>query len=240
MRAIALAAVVLAAACGGGAAPATTGEQTGAGTGVAATSAPAAGAAATGAAASAATGPSFASILGAAKTANYKVSYKWTTTADGKTETAEQTWYQLGAKSRFDFSTKDGSISFYDLTDGSFMCTRDKETMCLGMPKEAGLAANPGAAFQLEVEDRPDRFDPTFEGTRQIAGQSAQCFALGTIAAAAAGVQSRICYSSSGIPLLIQQKITGLDFTFEATSFSTNVSDADFVLPAKPITYGTP
>lgn len=75
---------------------------------------------------------------------------------------------------------------------------------------------------------------------RSIAGQSAQCFGIKEKAVAGAfGLETgRICYAANGVPLLMQSKGTGYDMTFEATAFSTSVSDADFKLPATPIKFG--
>lgn len=237
--------VVLAAACGGGgastsgAATATAAAATGGGT--TATSAPASAAPVT--AAPTAKPPTFLDLVGAAKTASYKVTYKWTGTGQGQSIAAEQTWYVMGASSRFDFSGPEGSISMFDLKDGAYMCVSspDQPATCLGpTPKDAALQGNQGAAFSLRIEDKPDQFDPTFEGVRSIAGQSAQCFGLKDKAAAGAvGLDtSRICYASNGVPLLMESKGAGFDMRFEATAFSTNVTDADFRLPATPVKFG--
>ncbi|HEX4744720.1 MAG TPA: hypothetical protein VFW12_08635 [Candidatus Limnocylindria bacterium] len=240
------AAIVLlaAAACGGGGAstsgtttatPAASAAATTAGTTAPATASPAATAKA----------PSFLDLVGAAKTASYKVTYKWTGTGQGQAIAAEQTWYVMGASSRFDFSGPEGSISLFDLKDGAYMCITapGQPATCLGpTPKDAALQGNQGAAFSLQVEDKPDQFDPTFEGVRTIAGQSAQCFGLKEkVVSATPGLDSgRICYAANGVPLLMESKGAGFDMTFEATAFSTNVTDADFRLPAPPVKFGQP
>lgn len=243
MRLIAcLVAVSLVVACAGGAstttAVATPAAATGATSG---TTAPAATAAPT--AAATPKPPSFLDLVGAAKTANYKVTYKWTGTGDGQSIAAEQTWYILGDNSRFDFTTPEGSISVYDLKDGSYMCVTapGQPASCLGpTPKDNALQGNKGAAFSLQVESKPDQFDPTFEGVRSIAGQSAQCFGVKEkVAAGPLGLDAgRICYAANGVPLLMQSKGVGYDMTFEATSFSTAVAEADFKLPVTPIKFG--
>ena len=240
MRSLVIASiVVLAAACGGGGAAtpqATAGATTAAGTAAPASAAPAT-------AAPTAKPPSFLDLVGAAKTANYKVTYKWTGTGQGQSVAAEQTWYVMGANSRFDFSGPEGSISLFDLKDGAYMCVSapGQPVTCLGpTPKDAALQGNQGAAFSLQIEDKPDQFDPTFEGVRTIAGQSAQCFGIKEKAVSGAlGLDTgRICYAANGVPLLMQSKGTGFDMTFEATAFSTNVTDADFRLPATPVKFG--
>ena len=243
---ILIATIVLlaAAACGGGgtstsAGATATAAGTAAATAAGTTAAPAASPAAT------AKAPSFLDLVGAAKTASYKVTYKWTGTGQGQSIAAEQTWYVMGASSRFDFSGPEGSISLFDLKDGAYMCISapGQAATCLGpTPKDAALQGNRGAAFSLQVEDKPDQFDPTFEGVRTIAGQSAQCFGLKEkVVSGALGLDSgRICYAANGVPLLMESKGAGFDMTFEATAFSTNVTDADFRLPAAPVKLGQP
>lgn len=237
--------VVLATACGGGGAS-TSGAATAtaaatAGGGTIATPAPASAAPAT--AAPTAKPLSFLDLVGAAKTASYKVTYKWTGTGQGQSIAAEQTWYVMGANSRFDFSGPEGSISMFDLKDGAYMCVSapGQAVTCLGpTPKDVALQGNQGAAFSLQIEDKPDQFDPTFEGVRTIAGQSAQCFGVKEkpVAGALGLDTGRICYASNGVPLLMESKGAGFDMTFEATAFSTSVTDADFRLPATPVKFG--
>lgn len=106
----------------------------------------------------------------------------------------------------------------------------------MGLPKDRALQQNQAAAFDLQIKERPDQFDPTFEGARQIAGQTAQCFAVKALLVGFA--EGRICYSASGIPLLIASKGPGFETSKEATSFGTTVPDADFKLPVTPTKLG--
>jgi len=184
-------------------------------------------------------GAAFFDAVTASKSATYKVTYKMSSTSGSDSFSGEQTWYVKGALSRFDFGTPDGTLSVFSLTDGSYICTgAGGQTTCLGTPKAAALQGNPAAAFGLQVQDRPGAFDPTFEGNRTIAGQSAQCFAVKNQVIATG--EWRICYSSSGVPLLVQTKDQGFETVMEATAFSTTVADSDFKLPATPIKLGAP
>jgi len=224
--------IALAAACGTGTSP----ESAISTAPAAATAAPAAAGTPAPAPAATAKPPSFAELASQAKSAEYKVTYKEQTTTAGATVGTEQKSYVKGNRSRFDFTTKEGSVSVFDLEDGTHVCTSvqtgdyETQTSCFGMPKDQALQQNQAAALALQIRDKPDQFDPTFEGTRQIAGQAAQCFA---VKARVAGLgESRICYSAGGIPLLIASKGQGFESSLEATSFSTAVPDADFRLPA--------
>jgi len=221
---------ILLAACGGAAAPSAQGP--------ASTTAPATtqGGAAAPAAPSTASGPNISDILKAGKLSTYKVTYKWTATAGGQTQTSEQTWYYKAPKARFDFSAgpagAGGTFSVYTLEDGTYICTgAGGQTFCQKSPGGSGLDANPAASFGLQLQDHPDQFNASFQGTRSLAGQTAQCYGVKALTGSAFGDVTS-CYSSTGVPLLTQIKSQGQEFTMEATNFSTSVSDADFKLPA--------
>jgi hypothetical protein len=220
---------ILLAACGGAAAPSAQGPVS---TTAAATTAAAQATTTAPAAQATASGPNINDILKAGKLAAYKVTYKWTTTAGGQTQMSEQTWYYKAPKARFDFSAGPGAVfSVYTLPDGTYLCTgAGGQTFCQKGPAGSGLDANPAAAFGLQLQDHPEQFNSSFAGTRSIAGQTAQCYAVKSPAGTAFGDVTS-CYSSSGVPLLTQMKSQGQEFTMEASSFSTSVSDADFVLP---------
>ncbi len=218
------------AACGGAAAP--SGQAPAASAAAATTTTAAQAATTTAPAAATAGGPNIADILKAGKLSQYKVTYKWTTTAGGQTQTSEQTWYYKAPKARFDFSAGPGALfSVYTLPDGSYVCTiAGGQTFCQKSPAGTGLDANPAASFGLQLQDHPEQFNSSFIGTRSIAGQTAQCYGVKALAGAAFGDVTS-CYSSSGVPLLTQIKSQGQEFSMEASAFSTTVSDADFVLP---------
>jgi hypothetical protein len=220
---------ILLAACGGAAAPSGQGP---AATTAAATTAAAQGATTAPAAQATSSGPNVADLLKAGKLTAYKVTYKWTVTTSGQTQTSEQTWYYKAPKARFDFSAGPGAtFSVYTLPDGTYMCTgAGGQMFCQKGPAGSGLDANPAAAFGLQFQDHPEQFNSSFQGSRSIAGQTAQCYGVKSLAGTAFGDVTS-CYSSSGVPLLTQIKGQGSEFTMEASSFSTSVSDADFVLP---------
>ena len=143
-----LAIAILLSACGGAAAPS---AQSAAPTTAATTAATAVAAAATTAPVAAATpsGPNIADLLKAGKLSAYKVTYKWTITSGGQTQTSEQTWYYKAPKARFDFSAGPGSLfSVFTLPDGSFVCTTaGGQSFCQKSPGGTGLDANPAASF---------------------------------------------------------------------------------------------
>lgn len=230
MRLIGICAMaILFAACGGATAPSAQGPVST--TGGATTAAVGTPAAATSAAT--ASGPNITDVLKAGKLSTYKVTYKWTITAGGQTQTSEQTWYYKAPKARFDFSAGPGAtFSVYTLEDGTYLCTgAGSQNFCQKSPAGDGLDANPAASFGRQLQDHPDQFNSSFQGTRSLAGQTAQCYGVKALTGSAFGDVTS-CYSSSGVPLLTQMKSQSQEFTVEATNFSTSVSDADFKLPA--------
>ncbi len=231
MRTLLLIGVVGVMACGPAAAPQTTGAG--------AAPPPAAGAATSAPVAvatqapAAAQGPTFLDLAKAKKAASYKVTYRVSGTTGGQTVSSDQTWYVKPPKSRFDIYAGADVVSTYVLEDGTYFCSRaGGQTVCLKMPASQALGQNVGAQADQQVTGQPDAFDPNYQGTRQIAGQTGQCYVVRPKTAQAGFAESAFCYTAQGVPLFIQAKGQGFESTLEATAFSTSVSDDDFKLPA--------
>ena len=163
----------------------------------------------------------------------YKATYKWSITAGGQTQTSEQTWYYKSPNSRFDFSAGPGAtFSVFSLTDGTYLCTNaGGQAFCQKSGDQAAFGQNPAADFALQLQGDPSKFNASFAGTQTIAGQSAQCYSVKSLAGGAFGDVTS-CYSSNGIPLKTTINGQGTTLVMEATAFSTTVTDADFKLPA--------
>jgi len=234
--ALALSALALAAACGGGA-------SGGAGGGVdraaaSAESSAAASAPASVAAAGASTGPALRDVATRSSAAPFKVTYRFSTNAGGQAVDVTQTWYQSGARFRMDLATPQsagGSFSFFVLPEGTYTCGifGGAGAQCTSLPGGAG-AGTQSPAFQLDSDIRAnaERYGASFAGTRQVAGLTGQCFSFGQTAGASFQ-KGTACYSSAGIPLFMQFDAAGGSFTMEATAVGTP-TDADFRLPATP------
>ena len=65
-----------------------------------------------------------------------------------------------------------------------------------------------------------------------LAGQQAQCFTVKGVATSGFA-DATTCYTASGVPLKTTLSAQGQTITMEATAFTTNVSDADFVPPSR-------
>ena len=184
--------------------------------------------------------PSFMDIMNSGKQASYKVTYKITGTSGGQNLSGEQTWYLKPPKTRMDFPASEGGaggrMSLYTMPDSTVMCSMDGgATTCLKMPKAQAMQQNQGAMAQEQVQEKPGDFDMKYQGTRDIAGQQGQCFAVKPKGSSQGGFTEGImCYSKQGALLLMESKGAGFDMKMEATSFNTSVSDADFQLPSAP------
>ncbi len=184
----------------------------------------------------------FADLVRAGTTASFKITYRYSVTAEGQSSAVEQTWYVKGANVRWDLASPLGSSSsFFFLPDGAYQCVIAGQASCLKLPAAQGAQQNAGALLQDQVRENPERFNAAPLSTRTIAGIEAQCFAVKDPTVNAPR-QGTMCYSARGFPLYTQFKDTSvavlagnslvpLEFTMEAVRVGT-ASDADFKLPA--------
>ena len=162
------------------------------------------------------------------------VTYKYTTDAGGQTTEQEWTMVQRPpSDSRFEIVTSDGGQESRTIV----INTAEKAYLCTS-------AAGSGACFESAQTDQyTSLFDPIFDtpesivggidtlgivdkSERQIGGLSANCFSYSL-----AGAESETCFSDEGLLLYLHTGVAGSSFTFEATSATTDVSDADFEPP---------
>lgn len=174
----------------------------------------------------------FGDIMRGAKNISYKATYKVTGTSSGQSISMEQTTYQKPPKMRTDMTLPQGGTSMFVLEEGIFMCTAaGGSKTCMKLPS---AQSDQTTDVQNEMATKPENFDATPAGTRQIAGQAGNCFNVKP-KQQGSFEQATYCLTSSGIPLFTQFKGPNIEMTMEATSISTTVSDADLQLPA-PVT----
>jgi hypothetical protein len=89
--------------------------------------------------------------------------------------------------------------------------------------------ANPTDSVK-NIEENPDDFKIYADGTKTIAGTVAKCFRI-----TASQGDVRECFSKEGVPLYMTSKSSGYEFTMEATSYKTSVSNSDFTPPAAAV-----
>ena len=168
-------------------------------------------------------------------TNSYMVDYDYTATANGETTSGDMVMYMKNPKFRTDITTTvDGTAmtsriiyadsKIYSCTDaaGSWSCF------------ESEASATATSANTSEVEDNPDDYAITADGTMVVAGQTASCF---RIVANDNSFTSRYCYTASGVPVYIKSEADGYVSELTATSYSETVAESDFDLPAEPGSY---
>ena len=167
-----------------------------------------------------------------------RVTYKITTEEDGDTSEMEWVLVQRPPDSRIEISSTAGGEEFRTIiisVDGkSYICfaLAGEESCLVSEEEEAGAEAS-----SLDILfDIPSAIAEGAEGVligdasqRTIAGLDATCFTIG------GGLvdldEGEICFSDGGLLLYLQSEVDGLASTFEATSVSTDVTDADFEPP---------
>jgi hypothetical protein len=185
-------------------------------------------------------GISLDNLLNLGKPTGYTITYD--VTAGGQKMT--QTHYFSGQMFRMDMASKmdgkDVETRIYKNADGSFICTKaDDAWNCMGGKTEETPTGETGQSVDLDdLSSRLKSADvvPNYEGTRIIAGVTAQCFK-----ADVGGTVSRYClHSNYNIPLLAESAnlAEGQDgyYSMIATSFSAGAPAAStFTLPAEPV-----
>ena len=175
---------------------------------------------------------SFVDAVHASALATYRIVYVYRVVANGQTQTLESTWYVRPPEMRWDFASPlGGSSSFYVLKDGVYVCSASGQPSpgCFSLGSLGAAEQSSGVAVQELVRDHPERFAATPGTKREIAGIAADCFTVNDVDAVF-GVGT-LCYSAEGLPLFTEFKGASAEFTMEAQSVTTNVTDADLKLP---------
>lgn len=171
-----------------------------------------------------------------------KVVYRVTTALEG--ESVEQEWViaQRPPDTRFEIAVTEAgeeSRSIFINTGGkSYICTSGGgEESCLGTTTEQVEAGEEAFSFFFdtpqELAEEVEDVDLVDKSERQIAGVDATCFTVrsGLLTLA----EGEICFSEEGLLLFLRGEAEGEGFTVEATSVSTDVTDADFEPPYEVI-----
>jgi hypothetical protein len=165
-----------------------------------------------------------------------KVTYRITTETDGETFEGEWVLVQRPPDSRFEIAgTEDGEEgrTIIITTGGkSYLCLSGgvEETCFAAEDVEAQLAPlDPLFNIPREIAEGVEDVGLVDSSQRTIAGVDATCF---TVSSALAGLgEGEVCFSDDGLLLYMRGESDGESFIFEATSVSTDVTDADFEPP---------
>ena len=167
-----------------------------------------------------------------------KVTYRVTMDVAGVSTEQEWVLVQRPPDSRFEIAYEEGGEEFRTIiitTGGtSYLCTSAAgQKSCLATEAEAAEA---GAAPLDLLSDIPQELAEDAEDVdlgdtsqRSIAGVDATCF---TVESGLADLgEGEVCFSDEGLLLYLRSEYAGASSVFEATSVSTDVTDADFEPP---------
>ncbi len=169
-----------------------------------------------------------------------KVTYRITSEAAGETLEAEWVLVQRPPDSRIEIVSEEGgeeTRAIFISTGGKYyVCTSGGgEESCLATEAEAAEAGTAALdpLFQIPQELAQDGEGVDVVGTseRSIAGVDATCFTVSGALADVGEGEGEVCFSDDGLLLYLSGETAGETFTFEATSVSTDVTDADFEPP---------
>jgi hypothetical protein len=163
-------------------------------------------------------------------TLQYKVTYQYSTSAQGISTSGTETIVMKGKDIRTDVTTAQVSASTYILGDKIYSCSNAQgQTICYELPSNQQQQSSNAVQNQESLKQNWENFNMQMLGTRDIAGTTATCFSYeiqqGTY---------EYCYSSNYVLLYMKADVNGYTSELTATSFSNTVSDSEFDLPAEP------
>jgi hypothetical protein len=175
-------------------------------------------------------------LAGEAAGVTAKVTYSVSTDIGGEVTEGEWVLVQRPPDSRFEISSTEGGEEFRTIIISaggkSYLCTSvaGAET-CLATEADTEETALLDPLFNIpeELAGEAEDVDLIDKSERQIAGLDATCFTIrsGLVTLG----EGEICFSDDGLLLYLQGESDGDSFSFEATSASTDVTDADFEPP---------
>ncbi len=167
-----------------------------------------------------------------------KITYRITTQGSGGTFEGEAVLVQRPPDSRIEISGTEGGEEFRTIIINaggeSYICVAGGgEESCSEADEEKAGAevASLDLLFDIpsEIAQGVEDVNIGVTSRRTIAGVNASCFTVsGTLASLGEG---EVCFSDEGLLLYLQTEVDGPSSTFEATSVSTDVTDADFEPP---------
>jgi len=173
----------------------------------------------------------------AAGGAKGKVTYEYSFEGGGQSAQAEWTLVQRPPDdTRYEIATTEGGEESRTIViqtvANSYLCTlAGGAGTCFESDQTASYTSGFAPLFDIPQQLVTDINDigVTDKSERKIGGVRANCFSVDTTAFG--GGASEVCFSDEGMMLLLKGQAGGTSFTFEATSATTDVSDADFEPP---------
>ena len=172
------------------------------------------------------------------------MTYKFTSDAGGEVVKGEWVMVRRPPDTRFEISVVQGGGQFRTITivsEESYICfSSGGQESCLASSAEEAEAGAEAFGFFFDIprelaEGAAD-VDLIDRSERSIAGLDATCF---TVRSDISGLgEGEVCFSEDGLLLFLHSETNGDGVTFEATSVSTDVTDADFEPPFGVIDFG--
>jgi len=183
----------------------------------------------------------FESLRSRWRDGKYIVKYDFSLVVDERIEGTITSYKDGSDRQRLDVTTtqegQEVEVTILDTPELSAFCLKGGELgEALGQPTDEGLCiAGEEALDENPLGNIADLFggfdDPKAAvlGTtdRQIAGVTAKCY---RVKSPSADAPSETCFSDDGVLLAVSSEATG-ELTLEATEFSHDVSDDDFLPP---------
>jgi len=177
----------------------------------------------------------FTNLIGMKSQLQYKATYNIRTTGE-QAFSSTMTQYVKGSKFRIDSSTQGQASSIFYIDSKVYMCSKPTGAwMCFEFPNTSNQSLEDQTSEM--VKDNPENYAITPLLPRTIAGTLATCFQAVITGENAGTVE--FCFSPEGVPLYTHTVASGTEYTMEATSYTTSISDSDFSLPATPQAFPT-
>ncbi|MGE3961808.1 MAG: hypothetical protein AB7F65_09025 [Dehalococcoidia bacterium] len=176
------------------------------------------------------TGADLASVFAGFQDATFNVTYQLESDDAEQALTGEWRWIQdnAGDRARFEAEADGDQIIMIITSDQTVLCA---DGACFDAAGVMGAAMpNLGDMFTqslAEVQADTTNAEVRRVDGRTVAGTDTECLEFEDTTEGVTGVA---CYAD-GVPLYIESETAEGNFRMEATSFSTDVSDADFEAP---------
>jgi hypothetical protein len=181
----------------------------------------------------------FESLFAKQEKAEWMITYNLKYSGSGTGAESQMSQYIKGDRMRTDLAFEGIEMRTIALPDEYINCQKQSTWTCtkVGAVNETG--ENDAEQIESDYETDPTKYDVTKDGTKQVAGVTAQCF---KVQETGSTFYARYCVSKEGAPLYMYATSADGTSEMEATQYSTDVADSAFTPPAEPTdmpTYNT-
>lgn len=172
-------------------------------------------------------------LFSAKTNTQWKISYNIVNNYDGQTMSSTMTQYmKTDKKMRTDVALDGMESRMYIVDDTYTSCTKySADWSCMQFTDDGSTEELEMVEVEENIEERPDDYDVVEDGTKVVAGITAECY---KIAEKNENSVIRYCFANDGAPLYVYVSSPEGTSEMTATSYAKSVSDSDFKLPAEP------